>query len=322
MTILAIACTAALLIVPALAQAETAPAPRQCGVRLHPAMGETVPQNIPALVLLKQNDPGLSSTLSVVLMPSSTTLAFEQQPDPRVAGATLLIPSEPLSSKTNYALKTAWACEGAEPNWRNGSQTDRFSTGPASPLPSTIGSATAEITLKTYASSDIVITPSAELAAYLPVTMLEIYHGATPWGVSPYGASVTAGSSDIRLQVGIHGGFGASNVSLCAESDTAVHLEHMQVRAHVAGAATDPAPLEVDVPIDCTPAPVAPARPNDAGSSDTGPDDPGATNAGAVAHGGCALTTRTTRSFPSRAWLMGLVGAAIVALRRRSRCAA
>jgi len=239
-------------------------------------------------------------------------VTFEQRADPRQPGATLLIPSAPLLGATSYTLTTDVNCVGASASFQKSNAEVKFATVGTVPLPTTTGSAAAKLMGDKYRLTEIAITPSAELAAYLHVTRLEAYIGGQPWGAVRYG-DLAIGSGVVRVEMGRHG------LSLSSFGSTA-RTEKVELRPHVAGAETDPEPIVVDVPIDCSAYDVW-VNP---GPSDAGPDDPGAANPSVVGDGsaaGCACTSTGGSAGSGLAWIVGAVVVGCVARLKRARAA-
>jgi len=268
---------AALLAAPA--QAESAPVPPRCGARILPSDG-TGPVSLPAFVVEDSSSPGLVVTAAAPVVTPS--LDIDVVPDPREPKVTLWVPraGSKLEIGTTHAFAFGLRCSDAS---KSGPDQGTFTfkgTG-AVALPTSIG------TTRELADGRAVITPSAELAAFLPVTHFEVSLDGKPVGTIRYGV-VSGAELEVSLQrnyVGIGDAITQpdGSVALCAGATTGIEKHQVTVLAHVAGAATDPPAITLSSSIDCTIAPSTVTLP------DGGGDDRGASG-GADDGGGCAVS--------------------------------
>jgi hypothetical protein len=261
---------------PSLAHAEAGRPPPECAAATAPSSGQRVPSNAPALVALDRSDPGATATFAGATLEPTSTATFTLRADPRLGGATLVVPSAPLADRTSYSLTVDVDCSTG----RKAPLVTSFFTTDATPLPTESGSATARPSGLNDGITYVDIVPTPELEAYLAVTMFEVAVGGDAWGTLPYdGIRREQGGVRRIWMSGARVGGSTAFRSLCEPGDDRIKTEAVEVRPHVAGAARDPEPIRVDVPIDCTK--------NAALPDGDGPGDAGVDGAGAGG-GGCA----------------------------------
>ena len=340
-TVLSFAAASAVLAAAPRVRAEAAvPAPA-CYLAAAPDLDANVPANVLALVLTQAGGTGAVASNIVPQLTGPSPAALTVAADSRAQGATLLLLQGPLAPSSSYRLDYSLDCNlqgGGPASIPHPSGTATFATIADVALPTTQGTMAVDSAPAADRSTGLTLTMSPELEAYLPVTLFDISVDGTPWAQLGYGYVEKSGGV---AKIGINGGgawgkisrSAAGAVPLCSASDDAVKVTHVELRAHVAGATIDPAPLAFDVPIDCTqgtPIGISPeagvpdagsdaAGPDAAGPSDAGPDDPGATSSARVGgHGGCALEPGGDPS--SLSMVLGAAVAAIASgLRRRRR---
>lgn len=290
------------------ASAESSAPLAHCSISVTTQRGLKLPPNLPALVLRDTSTQGARAILGEASLTPSYDGRWERRPDPRVAGDELLVPSKALSAETEYEGAIPFRCE-------NVSTPDelslnlRLQTGTTTALPSSIGSVAARLRSDRADEgvSVIEIAASPELAAYLPLTMFEVYDGSTLRATVPYGNAGTAEADIARFELR------ALESSCDANADAdAVLTRSLEIRAHVAGAATDPAPLTANVPARCVRDP-APSPPR----SDGGTDTP-SSNASADDGGGCTVGASGT-SVGAQLASFGLLVLVAAFVRRRPR---
>lgn len=333
---------------------------RPATVSTAPADGVTIPANAPGLVAetswwaepqALELDGGDAATPSATLEKETAKLGFR-------ANAVLLLKlSEPLAPGTTYTLKAESRCtQFADAGNSRGEKTVSFTAGPPSALPTTVGSArvaysnghlgarygyTAEGPVSGIDSraltalAQITIEPSAELNAYLPLTRFSTYVDGVPWGESQYGhgtAHYEAAADQVTFRdftrvftTCTRDAYGGS----CEPSGVPAGVHEVEIRAHVAGAATDPTPLRFQINLSC-PDGAAPdasngAEPDASGvGGDAGPcGEAGMANSSptrlsaADDDGGCAIARPRTGDGVGTLSLAALVLAASAALRGR-----
>ena len=304
--LLATACILGFAATASSVRAESAPARPQCAARIVPQFDSSIPANAPALVVLDESSSGLTSTVTSNAF-SPATSAFTSRPDPR-SNNTLYLPSGELPETSMATFRVNARCSQG-PVFQAES---RFTVVAAAPLPTKAGKV--EVISGDKRGVHLGFRPSAELAPFVAVTMLEIGTKGKilPERTIPYGLFVDAkGRAESQFPLSR----GSADTDFCAPNETSKKTIRLEVQAHVAGAATDPPPISVDVPIDCSEPPTA-STPTPT-VTDAGVDEPGATNASNVNATGCSATA----SGPLGGGPLALVGlgACVAALRRRKR---
>jgi len=276
---------------PSATSDDVAPPPPNC---LHSDLqpGATlVPANLPAFVIDdRERDPAWASTLEITAVRGGK-LALDRRPDPRDAQSTLLVPARPdllevgVTYEIDYTVKCSYA-----PN--PGNVTTSFTVTSSVPLPTRIGDA------KLYADGAVFIATAPEQQAFLATTRFE----ALVDGAIYMGSGYVGGSNE-------HGYGGA----LCTTRTLETERHDIELRAHVAGADSDPAPIKLSVDVDCSEV-VADSRPPlSFASPSTGPS-------AAVVHTGCAIPgARPPGFFGAGAGTGLLAGLALLARRRGNR---
>jgi MYXO-CTERM domain-containing protein len=300
--------------IPTVARAEAGAARPQCNTQIAPGFDRTIPQNAPAFVTW-QTGTTFKGTVSVDsdALDPETGVALELRPDPR-SGGHLIVPSKPLAASTPYQLTLRVSCPVAVPNEKDERIT--FRTTGTVPLPTATGEARVALAPgdpsvnghMTY----IDLKPTAELEAYWGVTMLDVWVDGEKWATTLYGVAGNYGQEPGVRRLSINPSsfelWNGVRKPVCTEEIDRVLIKTVSLRPHVAGAETDPAPLDVEVPFDCTKS----ASASGAGS------DPGATNAANVSDGsdGCSASGA---SAGSGMLILVTLGLASMALRRRRR---
>jgi MYXO-CTERM domain-containing protein len=267
---------------PALVRLAAACSPPACGpAYLLPADGATVPANVPAFFFVLPygtTPPARSEDVRLLdeggrLVPISTALA------PPSAGYTI-VPGAPLMPGRQYRLRFPQGCAGGASGNALGTAERAFLAGPASALPTTIGTARvtgrrigprtvssssgspglcSSSTEVTAAVATIEIDPSPELRAYLATAVVAVHRGAD--GLVFFNGPVLAADQPLRFEV----------YTTCASADPGASrglgsgLHRLEVTAEVFGAVSKPSPLLIDVELGCD-------AQLDAGSSDGSPD--------------------------------------------------
>lgn len=249
---------------------------------------------------------------------------------------------EPLVPGRTYRLTASNRCKqfgGDDAGRSRGEKTVSFSAGPASALPGTIGSADVIYLTGTLggrygfnaegrvamwgryapvAVAQITIHPSAELQPYLPLTRFSTYVDGVLWGESHYGrgtASYEAAPDQVTFRdfTRVYATcLRDAADSACESSGVAVGSHEVELRAHVAGAATEPTPLRFQIHLSC---------PGDAGV----PDASGAGGAPGGGRGdrndddggGCAIARSRARNDAHAVSLAALVFSGAAWRRRR-----
>ncbi|HVH43990.1 MAG TPA: hypothetical protein VM925_16675 [Labilithrix sp.] len=211
-------------------------------------------------------------------------------------------------ARTHYEITIPIDCTGgAAPSNLKAELTTTTTTA----LPTAIGTATARLENAEYESFSIIeIEATPELTAYLPVTMFEVYYQNALWEREPYGYGSRGA---IRLsEISTPEPEIEGRPTLCGKEANEAVTRTFEIRAHVAGAETDPSPLTVDVPLRCVPR----RWPLPTVSADGGTDTP-SSNATADDGGGCAVGSTMTSSSAGVASCGTLMAFAFLARRRR-----
>lgn len=305
----------AALATPDLARAESAPPPPQCAAEILPARSaRTIPANLPALVVLDRSTVGLSASVE----PRTTDVAAA--PDPRFPKITLLSPAAPPFATGPLALPYTVVCSDGG---RKDAVTAGPTFGPAVALPAQIGAAGAAGAPSANGEVSYPVTLTDSATAFVDTTSFEVLSDGRSLGVQGYGVAAQGVSAKSNvLDVGIWqqrvylGGTLVGDVSLCKGS-TGKETHALELRAHVAGAAADPAPLSFPVEVDCAPAAAQP----DGGKADGGylpdggGDDRGASGGDG---GGCSAAGSSGLGGVGLAFAIGVIGA-VIARRARPR---
>lgn len=296
---LALFALVATTLAPRWAHAESAPRPQECKIFILPE--GKVPANLPAFVVSESGSPGLTST--VILEPSAAIPSPELEaiPDPRAPGVTLFVPKTKAAFELGPVYSVGYTVTCSNPNTVTPPEaTWSFVAAAPVALPTRIGA------VRELADGRAVITPTAELAAYLSTTRFETFIDGRPVGGSPYGV-VRGAELDVALRsadVGIGNLATAGGVvpPVCKGEKHAVRLV-----AHVAGAETDPEPLDLSLSLFCTTTPASYLP-------DGGGDDRGAFGGEG---GGCAVNGGAPLG--RIAMFFGLGAGIAIRLRRRRR---
>jgi hypothetical protein len=228
-----------------------------------------VPSNAPAVVVRANPFRASFALLSVELdgaVPITTALTR----DPDVSDQYLVVLSHELAAQSVYTLTYASRCtadDGSEV--RAPSVQSVFRTGAVTSLPTSVGTVTVkQATSGSPLATTIALTLTPELTAYLPVTRFTLVSDGHAWPPSKYGAFATEGASatlDYTLDTGCFSSSSTlcimeldsptpsatSQGGVCTTKSTAQSVQ-FELHAHVAGAASDPAPLAFEAPIDCS----------------------------------------------------------------------
>lgn len=302
-TFASIVFTLSLLFPCSSAHAEAGRAPPRCGVSVAPGNSVLVPANLPAIVASPSSVAEGAQRVTVAAFggidgtAEGTSFAdeVEKTADPRVRGATLFLPKSTLPEGTTFEAGFDVDCNGIDT-----STITRFATKAPSELPTTMG------TLTTRAGAppngaEIFIDATPELLAFLPVTMFEIETRAGVIVAAQYGGAQLGEGGRIRIVSPA-----TMPLALCEPNTEGTHLESVSLRAHVAGAESDPPPVAFDIAIACTRA--AAGTPTSTTTSSSADED-------ASDAGGCA----TSPGSPSSIWLSFALGALVVVASRARR---
>lgn len=285
-----------------------------------PAAGATVPANA-TLVVWSAVDNSSGGDGPVPFegyallddqgQPVATTAA-DDPASPQWDRHVLLTPSTPLTPGSSYTLRRPLQCDAYGPS------TDyaeaRFTADASAPLPTQAGTLTIdrhEVT-KVYVGTvsgsctsqeradtvRLTFVPSAELAPHLPLTRIVTTVDGAPWASTDYGQALAMGSAEFQS-------FRAVNQlhALCppaADPGSDVGLtpgpHHVSFQVHVAGAVSDPPPIELDLDLDCAGGgcSVLPRAGSDHGLAESWP------LALALVGLGCALLLRRKSPSPTR----------------------
>jgi hypothetical protein len=321
--------------------------------RLAPGSGATIPANAPGLAV----HAGAGSTVQAFEL-----RAGDGGPPPRTtldtaSFETILKLADPLVPGTQYELSVVTRCPSSDdggPSLKT--TTGIFEVGEARAMPTTIGQAKVDYLLAKIGGryghhidapltswtdgvatvAQITIEPSSELTPFLPVTKFSVFVDGSLWASSHYGHGT--GSYEPKPDLVSIQDFsrihayceGRAPMGSACEPGTAAPGTHgVEIRAHLAGAASDPAPIFLTVDLAC---PDAGAESDvDAGdgastgetsvTSDAGaPEEEPADRRAATASsddGGCAVRSRPVRSAAVATWLIAGALALIRVSRRR-----
>ncbi len=303
-------------LTPSAAHAESAVPPPACSVEILPTRSaRTIPQNLPALVVLDRSTVGLSASVE------PKTGDVSASPDPRFPKVTLLTPAAPFPVGA-LALPYTVSCS-------DGTQKDGATTGPtfgaAVALPTQIGAVGAPGAPSSTGEVDYPITLTPSAAAFVDTTSFEALADGRSLGVLGYGVAAQGVSGSGAIAAGVWqkrlylGGTLVGDVSLCAGS-TSRETHAIELRAHVAGAATDPAPLSFSVEVDCGAPADNPQGPQpDGGKADGGylPDGGGDDRGASGDGGGCNASGAGGLGGVGLVFAIGALGVVVAKRRRR-----
>lgn len=292
--------------------------------------GGNIPNNAPAIPFLAGTPT--TPAPSFRLVAGDTTIATTLKTDSSYGAGSLLVPSAPLPSG---GVDLVWdeACGNPQPV----EVRRHFSVGSPVALPTAAGAVTA--TNRTVGtrnvgtasgscttdieavSFDITLDPTTELRGYREITTFEIRldDQAVAWPY--YGTAREADDGPLTIAT-LHAACGTR--ASYDDNGAPLGIHTVSVRAHVAGATTDPPAVSTNVNFSCTDAtvPPPPAETKDAGvaepnddrhvvEKDGAPEPTNATSAPA-SDSGCTMT-HAQASSPLA--IFGLF--ALAALRRR-----
>lgn len=338
----ALVSSASLVGLPADAKACEPPPCSQA--RVAPRSGVMVPTNTTAFPYVPSQDFGTASDggeqVFRLLDPQGAEVALSVQDDPKWPGGKLLVPSAPLTASVGYRVTYDESCGSPA-----GPVERAFTVSGQSALPFAAGTlfGTAPVVgarnLPTASGScfesaeavaiDLRLAPSKELAAFAPLTAFTVLVDGQETLTSYYGEANAKGS---ELAVG-------TLVALCdpdgssAFGNVSLGEHTVAVRAHVAGAESDPPEITTTLWFSCNDVndggpgcscDEGGVRDPDAGSPDAStPVSPvsDATSDKESAGGGGCSTTGTTHAFGGGSLLLvaTVLGLRAGSLRRRLR---
>ncbi|MHA7634137.1 hypothetical protein [Corallococcus sp. M7] len=194
------------MLAPTPARACIAPDCEQ-GVRFPlPEDGGVVPANVPGLVAIPPRQESVDPSTLRLLLPDGTPVSATV-----TAGAhetQVLVPDAPLEPGTPYRIEAKGACERQGPQTRSVT----FTAGPARPLPTTLGTLTADTPIRgsfnVYGdwicsegmeqgeSTTLRFTPSPELVPFLPWVHWTVEVDGKPWRYATHGVLNSTGEDN------------------------------------------------------------------------------------------------------------------------------
>ncbi|WP_375754752.1 hypothetical protein [Corallococcus exercitus] len=177
------------------------------GVRFPlPEDGGVVPANVPGLVTIPPLMESVDPSTVRLLLPDGTPV-----PATVTAGAhetQVLVPDAPLEPGTTYRIEAKGVCE-LQPLW---TQSVAFTAGPALPLPTTLGTLTADTPsqgsfhvygdwicsegMEQGESTRLRFTPSPELVPFLPWVHWTLEVDGKPWRYATHGVLSSTGEDN------------------------------------------------------------------------------------------------------------------------------
>lgn len=270
------------------ASAEAGRAPPRCEIWVTPGNGTLVPANVPALVALPTaaNEGSLRVTVTSLISLDDSSFAgdLDRSPDSRVPGATLFAPTATYPVGATYEAAFDANCDGIGTK-----EVARFAAGEPADLPTAMGTLTTRAG-STANTAELLIDPTPELRAFFPVTMFDIETRKGTVLAARYGEAKIGDGERIAVAAP-----GLLPLTLCEANVIGDHVEKMSLRAHVAGAMTDPSPIAFDMTISCNvPQPTPPESSGREGIDETSgcstaPDGRGSSRSVCSALFGCAL---------------------------------
>ena len=285
-----------------------------CGEDAAPFPGVTVPANAPALVQYTAYNPSWGSKpppRARLLGPDGAEIPLASRAEMAASPLQALVPERLLTPGTPLQ-------PGAHTLVYGGCQADQetrnvFTVGPAAPLPTRIGAIRLQAQpvealeanwvsgcgwTAQASSVQIVLEPSPELQAFLPLARFTLTVDGTVWETSAYGSDRVSNPTDPaavsllrpytfcdpRFGAGADGGRAGGGSTASGSIPPGRHRAELSV--HIAGADQDPPPLAFELVTTC---------------GDV-PDGRQAANGGA---GGCAVSQLSAPGQP--AWLALLV---------------
>jgi hypothetical protein len=313
------------------ARAEAGLPPLRCATFAAPSFGAPVPSNVLALTVRDVSAASLEAAIdSAEVIGVSTRLptpGLTRVADPRSPHTTLLVLDGELAPKNAYAFKYGYSCTGSggkTPALDHGTGDAAFGTSGHVALPTQSGTIAVGADAPGTNFTPLTLTPSAELAAYLAVTLVDFVVDGEVWAQLPYG-SLAIENDVVALNVSgynVTGSVGQAitgKAPLCVANENVIKSKRFELRPHVAGATTDPAPITVDVPLDCVVQPPVQDRVDAGVPSDAGYDQPGvAPPSDGGEHSGCEIAS-ASHGPGSVPFGLGLVVGTVAALVRRSK---
>jgi hypothetical protein len=331
-----VACAALILAGALHAKVSDACSPPLCTkAYLAPADGTTLPTTAPALFFQPARWNGPYDSDAGLVLPTlwsggqEMLLTPAEQPD----GTWLLSPVQAFQSGVQYELRYNEACTDPYPQDGGAPEVvQSFTATGQGPVSTSIGKLSVE-----YATTQpwTVVTSSgscttslwasvvyiglafdASLKPYLATTTITTKVDGETWASSPYGVDDLPASSYSQAQAArkFNRIFGACYGEGTASDDKGVGLgpHTLEIRAHVAGATSDPPPQTLEIYVGCTS--VDDIVPQDA-AHDSGHGASGGWSTPAPEEGGCAASG--VRNGFAGAWLVALCVMALARGRRR-----
>lgn len=229
-----------------------------------PRDGASVPSGASSLPI-SPTYGGPAGAPDVQLTKDGVPIASTVVADPMAVGNFLLVPNTPLSVGT-YALTRSELCPSYQLVSSPQAQVNTFNVTPAVPQPTTVGELMVshhldQVTASTAAGSCVVKFPGAvvtirlvgstELTAWAPLTRYTLTIDGREWATSAYGQFLTGTipPDDVRSALNVFArcdGSGASD-----DNGLSLGVHHAELKAHIAGASTDPAPTAFDFTLSC-----------------------------------------------------------------------
>ncbi|WP_434299011.1 hypothetical protein [Corallococcus exiguus] len=197
------------MLVPMPARACIAPNCSQ-GVRFPLPKDGVVPANVPGLVTIPPFQESVDPSTVRLLLPDGTPVSATV-----TAGAhetQVLVPDAPLEPGTTYRIEAQEVCERQQPQTRSVT----FTAGPALPLPTTLGTLTADTpsrgsfnvygewicveSLEQGESTTLRLTPSPELVPFLPWVHWTVEVDGKPWRSATHGVLSSTGEDNVEWQ--------------------------------------------------------------------------------------------------------------------------
>ncbi|AKV00730.1 hypothetical protein AKJ09_07393 [Labilithrix luteola] len=282
------AAIASSLIVHARPSAACGVIPQCDSVEVLPAPGAAVPSNAPALAFF---DAAIATNFELHKATGELVATTTSATADAATNTKFLFLSTPLTAGEAYEVR--WSPNCQVPNRSSVS----FTAGPAAPLPTTMGSVTVAESLRgdhsscghvwnTSQSSDgghqaatfFEFAPSAELVPYLPIAKIVSFVDGQPVNLDIQDITTSTSTSrrGIRTVCVTDPGYDTYGT-------VSAGLHHIRLEAIVAGATSQPLPLEFDANVQCEPASAATPEESSASSCAVSSSRPAGVTVGLVA---------------------------------------
>ncbi|MEO6953483.1 MAG: MYXO-CTERM sorting domain-containing protein [Polyangia bacterium] len=226
-----------------------------------PKDGALLPAAPPALVIHASTSASMNGDPH--LTKEGVDVAFTLVPD-KATSDVLVVPAAPLEAGT-YAFSRSEDCNNSSSTSALTLQTSTFTVGAVVVQPQTLGTASVVVSdgmvtastasgscTVTYPASvaKLSLVPSAEVSSWQPLVQYTLEVDGAVWAKSEYGSTVGSSSSG-RTVSSVFARCDRPDGSSADDNGLAEGPHHAVLSGHVAGATTDPTPIELDFQLAC-----------------------------------------------------------------------